>query len=216
VQAIVEHKAATPGQLAVREINSGIYCFDAELFWRHLDRIRPDNPAREYYLTDVIAVLRSTGHRVAAAIATDPGETHGVNDRWQLALAERELRARTNRRWLLAGVTMLDPRQTFVDVTVQLGRDVTLYPGTLLQGRTVVGDGCDIGPDTRLVDCVVGAAAVVENSVCRDAEIGARAHVGPYAVLPPGTVVASDERTGAFYTGAADGGDDGSSPPTLD
>ena len=77
-------------------------------------------------------------------------ETQGVNDRWQLALAERELRSRTNRHWLLNGVTMLDPRQTFIDVTVELGRDVTLYPGTILQGNTVVGDGCEIGPDTRL------------------------------------------------------------------
>ncbi len=92
-------------------------------------------------------------------------ETQGVNDRWQLALAERELRARTNRRWLLNGVTMLDPRQTFIDVTVELGRDVTLYPGTMLHGSTVVGAGSEIGPDTRLTDCHVGAGAVVHHSV---------------------------------------------------
>jgi bifunctional UDP-N-acetylglucosamine pyrophosphorylase / glucosamine-1-phosphate N-acetyltransferase len=204
VQAVVEHRDADAETLAITEINTGIFCFRRDVLGPALRMLSPDNSQGEYYLTDVIGVLRSTGHRVAAVVATDPAETNGVNDRWQLALAERELRARTNRRWLLAGVTMLDPRQTFVDVTVVLGRDVTLYPGTLLQGRTVVGDGCDVGPDTRLVDCVVGPAAVVENSVCRDAEIGARAHVGPYAVLPPGTVVASDERTGAFYTGAAD------------
>ncbi len=113
------------------------------------------------------------GHRIGCVQAPE-GETQGVNDRWQLALAERELRSRTNRHWLLNGVTMLDPRQTFVDVTVTIGRDVTLYPGTILQGSTVVGDGCDIGPDTRLVDCAVGSGAVVEHTVGHDAEIGPR------------------------------------------
>ena len=96
---------------------------------------------------------------------------------------------------------MLDPRQTFIDATVSLGRDVTLYPGTMLQGATVVGDGCEIGPDTRLVDSVVGDGAVVEHAVVRESTVGARAHVGPYAALEPGCVVPSDTVTGAFYTG---------------
>lgn len=213
VAKIVEHRDAEVDELAVTEINTGIYCFRKDLLGPSLRMLSPDNSQGEYYLTDVIGVLRSTGHRVAAVTAADAAETQGVNDRWQLALAERELRSRTNRKWLLAGVTMLDPRQTFVDVTVELGRDVTLYPGTLLQGRSIIGDGCDIGPDTRLVDCMVGAGAVVENSVCRDAEIGAGAVVGPYAVLPPGTVVASDERTGAFYTGRADDAEDPTTAP---
>jgi bifunctional UDP-N-acetylglucosamine pyrophosphorylase/glucosamine-1-phosphate N-acetyltransferase len=96
---------------------------------------------------------------------------------------------------------MLDPGQTFIDVTVELGRDVTLFPGTILQGRTVIGQGCEIGPDTRLVDSVVGPGSVVENTIARDAEIGERARVGPFAVLSPGSVVASGTATGAFYTG---------------
>ena len=139
------------------------------------------------------------GHRVGA-VQADAAETQGVNDRWQLALAERELRNRTNRHWLLNGVTMLDPRQTFIDVNVKIGRDVTLYPGTMLQGSTVVGDGCEIGPDTRLADCVVGDGAVVEHSVGHDAEIGDDAVVGPYAHLPAGSAVLSNATTGAFYT----------------
>ena len=95
---------------------------------------------------------------------------------------------------------MLDPRQTFVDVTVQLGRDVTLYPGTILQGDTVVGDGCEIGPDTRLTDCSVGDGAVVEHTVGHDSEVGSGARVGPYAFLPTGSSVGSGAVTGAFYT----------------
>jgi bifunctional UDP-N-acetylglucosamine pyrophosphorylase/glucosamine-1-phosphate N-acetyltransferase len=119
-------------------------------------------------------------------------------------MAERELRARTNRRHLLNGVTMLDPRQTFIDVTVRLGRDVTLFPGTILQGETVIGDGCEVGPDTRLVDCTVGDGAVVEHTVGRDAHIGEHSHVGPFAHLPSGSSVASDSDTGAFYTAPVD------------
>jgi bifunctional UDP-N-acetylglucosamine pyrophosphorylase/glucosamine-1-phosphate N-acetyltransferase len=139
------------------------------------------------------------GHRIGV-VQAPAGETQGVNDRWQLALAERELRSRTNREHLLNGVTMLDPRQTFIDVTVTIGQDVTLYPGTILQGSTVVGDGCEIGPDTRLVDCAVGAGAIVEHTVGYDAEIGPSAVVGPYAHLPAGSHVAANATTGAFYT----------------
>ena len=132
-------------------------------------------------------------------------ETRGVNDRWQLALAERELRSRTNRHWLLNGVTMLDPRQTFIDVTVQLGRDVTLYPGTILQGNTVIGDGCEIGPDTRLVDCVVGlrarssrtASAATARSATTPTSVRTPTwHRAPQCLLPAST--------GAFYTAPAD------------
>ena len=132
----------------------------------------------------------------------DPGETQGVNDRAQLAAAEAELRARTNRRWLLNGVTMLDPAQTYIDVTVELGRDVTLYPGTILQGRTTVGAGCEIGPDARLVDCSVGSGAVVENAVGRESRDRRR---GPRRALrrcsSPAAGWLQAWPTGAFYTG---------------
>jgi bifunctional UDP-N-acetylglucosamine pyrophosphorylase / glucosamine-1-phosphate N-acetyltransferase len=200
VRRIVEHGDATDEERAVDEVNTSIYCFRRDLLGPALRRLSPVNAQGEYYLTDVVAVLAEAGYPVGAVEAVDATETQGVNDRAQLADAEAELRARTNRRWLMAGVTMLDPAQTFIDVTVELGRDVTLYPGTILQGRTVVGNGCDVGPDARLVDCVVGTGSVVENCVARDSEIGDHAHVGPYAALPPGSVVASGERTGPFYT----------------
>ena len=203
VLRIVEQRDATPEERSVKEMNTSIYAFRRDLLGPALRHLSPDNSQGEYYLTDVIGVLSSMGHRIGAVQAS-PAETAGVNDRWQLALAERELRARTNRHWLLNGVTMLDPRQTFIDVTVQLGRDVTLYPGTILQGRTVVGNGCEIGPDARLIDCVVDQDCVIENSVGRDAEIGAGAHVGPYAHLPAGSTVVAGQTTGAFYTAPVD------------
>ncbi len=203
VTGIVEQRDATADERAITEVNTSIYCFRRDLLGPALRRLSPDNAQGEYYLTDVIAVLSSAGYSVGAMVLTDHLEAQGVNDRAQLALAETELRARTNRRWLLAGVTMLDPDQTYIDVTVELSRDVTLFPGTMLQGTTVVAAGCEIGPDTRLVDCVVGAGALVEHSVARDAEIGEGARVGPYAVLSPGTVVPAWTVTGAFYTGTS-------------
>ena len=179
-----------PDELDVKEICTSIYAFRRDLLGPALRKLTTDNAQGEYYLTEVISVLGAMGHRIGV-VQAPAGETQGVNDRWQLALAERELRSRTNRSHLLNGVTMLDPRQTFIDVTVTIGRDVTLYPGTILQGSTVVGDGCEIGPDTRLVDCAVGNEAVVEHTVGHDAEVGPAAIVGPYAHLPAGSSVAA-------------------------
>ena len=203
VLQVVEQRDAPDEVLAITEVWTSMCAFRRDLLGPALRRLSPDNTQGEYYLTDVVEVLAGMGHQIGTVQAPE-AETRGVNDRWQLALAERELRHRTNRHWLLNGVTMLDPRQTFIDVTVQLGRDVTLYPGTILQGNTMIGDGCEIGPDSRLVDCVVGSGAVVENSVGRDSEIGNDAHVGPYAHLAPGTSVPSSASTGAFYTAPAD------------
>jgi bifunctional UDP-N-acetylglucosamine pyrophosphorylase / glucosamine-1-phosphate N-acetyltransferase len=204
VTRIVEQKDGSPEELAIDEINTGIYAFRRSVLGPALRRLSPDNAQGEYYLTDVVQVLHSAGYLVGGVLLDDAAEAQGVNDRVQLANAEADLRARINRRWLQAGVTMLDPSQTFIDATVQLGRDVTLYPGTILQGRTLVGSGCDIGPDARLVDCTVGDGAVVENSVCREAEIGAGAKVGPYAVLQPGASVPRDVVTGPYYAAEAE------------
>ena len=200
---IVEQRDADEDQRAIREVNTSMYAFRRDLLAPALRHLDPDNAQGEYYLTDVIGSLAAMGHRIGCVNAPDD-ETRGVNDRWQLAMAERELRSRTNRHWLMNGVTMLDPRQTFIDVTVTLGRDVTLYPGTILQGATTVGDGCEIGPDTRLTDCVVGSEAVVEHSVGHDSEVGDGAHVGPFAHLPAGSTVAAGAVTGAFYTAPTD------------
>jgi bifunctional UDP-N-acetylglucosamine pyrophosphorylase / glucosamine-1-phosphate N-acetyltransferase len=199
VLRIVEERDATDDERAVREVNMGMFAFRRDLLGPALRHLSPDNAQGEYYLTDVIGVLAGMGHRVGSFTAS-PEETQGVNDRWQLALAERELRNRINRQWLLNGVTMLDPRQTFLDVTVRLGRDVTLYPGTILQGDTVIGDGCEIGPDTRLADCRVGDGCLLDHTVGHDSEVGPGAHVGPFAHLPPGSSVVAGHTTGAFYT----------------
>jgi bifunctional UDP-N-acetylglucosamine pyrophosphorylase/glucosamine-1-phosphate N-acetyltransferase len=199
VLRIVEQRDATPEERQITEVCTSIYAFRRDLLGPALRHLSPDNVQGEFYLTDVVGVLSGMGHRVGRVDAPAE-ETQGVNDRWQLALAERELRSRNNRHWLLNGVTMLDPRQTFIDVTVRLGRDVTLYPGTILEGNTVIGDGSEIGPGTRLDDCIVGRDCRIQHTVGIDAEIADRAEVGPYAHLPAGSHVAKGTVTGSFYT----------------
>lgn len=207
VQRIVEQRDASDEEKRITEINTSIYAFRRDLLAPALRHLSPNNAQGELYLTDVVAVLAGMGHRVGAAEAP-AAETQGVNDRWQLALAERELRSRTNRHWLLNGVTMIDPRQTFIDIGVRIGRDVTLFPGTMLQGDTSVGDGCEIGPNSRLIDCTVGDGTRLESTVARLASIGRDCVVGPFAHLAPGSSVADGRRTGAFYdsdAGSANG-----------
>ena len=203
VSRIVEESDADDEQRSINEVNTSIYCFRESLLAPALRRLSPENAQGEYYLTDVVEVLHKAGHPVRTVVAADPTEINGVNDRIQLSAAEAELRGRTNLRWMQSGVTMLDPVRTYVDATVTLAPDVTLFPGTMLQGRTVVGANSEVGPDTRLVDTVVGADASVEKTMARDATIGDGAHVGPFAVLEAGTEVASGMSTGPFYTAEA-------------
>ena len=202
VTRIVEHGDATPEELAIAEVNTSIYCFKRSLLAPALRRLDPDNAQGEYYLTDVISVLAAAGHAVDSVIAPSAAEASGVNDRLQLAAAETEMRRRTNEQLLRSGVTMVDPLSTFVDTTVVVGRDVTLFPGVILQGSTTVGDGCEIGPNTRLLDCTVGAGAVVESTSARSAVIGEHAKVGPFAHLGPGAAVPAGHVTGPFYNSA--------------
>ena len=200
VHRIVEQADATDEEKLIDEINTSIYCFRQGVLAPALRRLSPENAQGEYYLTDVVEVLHDAGYGVMSMVIDDARETQGVNDRVQLAAAEAELRRRTNDSLLRQGVTMIDPDRTYVDATVKVGNDVTLFPGTLLQGQTVVGSGAEIGPDTRLVDCIVGEGAIVEFSVGRDAEIGSGARVGPFAALQPGSHVGADSFTGPFYT----------------
>jgi bifunctional UDP-N-acetylglucosamine pyrophosphorylase/glucosamine-1-phosphate N-acetyltransferase len=204
VARIVEEADATDEEREVDEINTSIYAFRRSVLAPALRRLSPDNAQGEYYLTDTIAVLHSAGYPVTSLVVDDPMEAAGVNDRAQLAVAEAELRDRINERWMRRGVTMLDPEHTYLDATVELGRDVTLFPGAILQGRTVVGAGAEIGPGCQLVDSVVGAGAVLSFTVARDAVVGDDARVGPWATLPPGSRIPDGTVTGACFTGGID------------
>lgn len=200
ISRIVEELDASEEERLIGEVATSIYCFRRSLLAPALRRLSPSSNVKgEYYLTDVVAVLHNAGHKVIGFEASDPSEAVGVNDRIQLAAAEAMLRGRINERWMRSGVTMLDPGGTYVDAAVRLAPDVTLMPGTVLAGRTSVGAGCRIGPGVRLVDCVVGPGAVIEQTVAHDSEIGAGATVGPFAALAAGSSVAAGAVTGPFY-----------------
>jgi bifunctional UDP-N-acetylglucosamine pyrophosphorylase/glucosamine-1-phosphate N-acetyltransferase len=198
VERVVERSDATEDELAIDEVNTSIYCFRRGLLAPALRRLTPENAKGEYYLTDTVAVLGGAGHLVIAVRADDQTAALHVNDRAQLAAAERVLRARVNERWMREGVTMTDSACTYVDTSVRLAPDVRLLPNTILEGDTVVAGGAVIGPDVHLVDTVVGRGAVIRQTVAREAEIGDEATVGPYVSLRPGTRLAAGAHVGTF------------------
>lgn len=183
VERVVEQADATPEELAITEWNTSIYCFTQNLLAPALRRVTPDNAQGEYYLTDVIEVLRTTGHRVAAYPLEDPAQVMGVNDRAQLSLVETHLRTKINEQLMRSGVSIPDPAAVYVDAGVSVGIDATLLPGTSLHGVTVVGDGAIVGPHTTLTDCTVGERAVVPHSFGHGADVADGAVVAPFSVL---------------------------------
>ena len=207
VERIMEHKdalahAESTGDdsfVAIREVNSGIYAFDAALLRRTLPEISTDNVQGEKYLTDVLGMARAEGGRVASVGTDDVWEVEGANDRRQLSDLGRQLNDRVLRGWMKEGVTVVDPSSTWVDVTVSLASDVTLKPGTQLHGATSVATGAVVGPDSTLTDTQVGEGAVVKRTDATEAVIGAGATVGPFTYLRPGTVLGEDGKIGAFY-----------------
>ena len=196
--AIVEHKDATAEQLAINEINAGIYVFDAETLRETLASLSTDNAQGELYLTDVVALTRSARKGVGAFLAPDARAVEGVNDRVQLAAAAAYLRHKVLARWMREGVTIVDPATTWVDVTVTLAPDSTILPGTQLHGETSVATGAVVGPDTTLTNVTVGEGATVTRTHGSGSIIGAGATVGPFSFLRPGTVLGERGKIGAF------------------
>jgi bifunctional UDP-N-acetylglucosamine pyrophosphorylase / glucosamine-1-phosphate N-acetyltransferase len=193
---IVEERDATPPELAIDEYNSGCYAFDGVLLADAIKRVTTDNKQQQEYLTDVVGILRGDGHPIGAVLAADAAEIQGVNDRVQLAAVRRALNDRILEHWMRAGVTILDPASTWVDVTVTIGQDAEIGPQTQLTGGTAVADGARIGPGCLLTDTSVGEGAVLVHAVCQQAEIGPGATVGPYAYLRPGTRIGEDAHIG--------------------
>jgi bifunctional UDP-N-acetylglucosamine pyrophosphorylase / glucosamine-1-phosphate N-acetyltransferase len=199
VVGIVEERDATAAQRRIRECNSGIYCFDPRWLWPALDRLSPENDQGELYLTDVIGLLARSRRRVASVAVDDPLEVAGVNDRRQLAELDAVLRARVIDRLLDEGVTVLDPRATYVESGVSVGRDTVLYPGVHLEGRTVVGEGCVVQTGCHLSDATVGDRVLLRPyCVLERARVEADATVGPFARLRPGSVVGAASEIGNF------------------
>ena len=196
VAAIVEQRDAHPEQLAIREVNAGVYVFERSAL-ELLDKVQPANAQGEYYLPDLLPLIVAGGGVVATA-QVDEAATRGVNDRAQLAAAGAALRARILDRLMASGVTVVDPATTFVDVDVEVGPDTTLMPLTFLEAGTRIGDGCVIGPNTRLTSCTVGDGASVTQAVGVRASVGPGAVVGPFAYLRPGADLGPGSKVGTY------------------
>jgi bifunctional UDP-N-acetylglucosamine pyrophosphorylase / glucosamine-1-phosphate N-acetyltransferase len=198
VDRIVERKDAPPEIADLREVNAGVYCFRGPELLDAVFRIGCANQQGEYYLTDVIGLFVEEGRRVEAHVADDPFVMLGINDRVELAAATALMRERINRDLMLSGVTLIDPATTYVDVDVTVGADTVIYPMTLLEGRTVIGSGCEIGPSSRLVNATLGDEVKVRSSVVADSRVGDRTSVGPYANLRPGCEIGREVKIGDF------------------
>ncbi|WP_427173966.1 bifunctional UDP-N-acetylglucosamine diphosphorylase/glucosamine-1-phosphate N-acetyltransferase GlmU [Arthrobacter sp. 92] len=199
VTGIREHKDASDEERAIREINSGIYAFDAAVLREALAHVTTDNAQGEKYLTDVLGLARAAGGRVAAVATTDRWQVEGANDRVQLSALGAEHNRRLVEAWMRAGVTVVDPSTTWIDSTVTLDEDVRILPNTQLHGATTVARDAVIGPDTTLTDVAVGQGAKVVRTHGSGSTIGAGASVGPFTYLRPGTVLGETGKIGAFY-----------------
>lgn len=183
VHSIVEDKDANIYERKVNEINTGIYVFDQADLFDALENIQPSNQQGEYYLTDVIHIMVKGKKRVEAYTTKDPGETMGINNRIQLARAERIMRKRIVNRLMLNGVTIIDPSTTFIDDSVSIGIDTIIQPNTIIRGKSEIGEGCEIGPLSQVYDCKIGDRCTINSSYIRACSIPPQMSIGPFANL---------------------------------
>ena len=199
VAAIVEHKAATAGQRAIREINSGIYCFNADLVWQHLAEIGTANPVGEYYLTDIVEILRTHGHGVAPMLIDDFSQILGINNRVELSQVDEILRKRKTNELMIEGVTIERPDTVVIDMDVKVGRDVIIESGARLLGATVIGEGAVVGAGSVLTNAVIADRVLIgPYTVIADSDVGEDAHVGPFARLRNYNSVGANVHIGNF------------------
>lgn len=197
VTAIVEEAGAAPEVRALREINSGLYCFDGQWLAANLRELQK-SPKGEYYLTDLIAMAAEQGREIRALLAEDPEEVRGVNDRMQLAQADAVLRARSCERLMSEGVTIVDPSSVYIGREVTIGADSVIHPGTHLRGRTVIGERCEIGPNSIIEQSSVGDDCSVVASMLEHCQVSSQVSIGPFSHLRPGASIASGAKIGNY------------------
>jgi bifunctional UDP-N-acetylglucosamine pyrophosphorylase / glucosamine-1-phosphate N-acetyltransferase len=198
VEKIVEHKDATEAEREINEINTGTYCFDNTALFEALKMVSNDNVQGEFYLPDVVEILKNQGEVVTAFQTNDLEETLGVNDRVALAEAERIMRSRINESHMRNGVTIIDPANTYIESDVVIGQDTILLPGTILKGRTVIGADCQIGPNSEIDTCEVGDETVIRQSAAYNSTIGSLVNIGPFAHIRPDSAINDEVKIGNF------------------
>ena len=197
VLKIVEHKDCNEEELKINEMNTAIYCFDIELLVEALDKINNNNNQGEYYLTDVIEILKEENKKVGAVV-TDFEETIGVNSRVQLAEAEEILRNRINLMHMDNGVTLIDPKTTYIGVDVEIGKDTIIYPNNILEGNTKIGERCTLYQNSRISNSIIGNDVDIQSSVILDSKVGENTTVGPFAYIRPESTIGKHARIGDF------------------
>lgn len=197
VARIVEHKDCNEEELKVKEINAGMYCFDIESLRDSLGKLSNNNAQGEYYLTDVIGILKSENKKVGALV-TDFEETIGVNSRVELAEVERILKLRINKKHMDNGVTIIDPSNTYIGSEVKIGQDTIIYPGNYIEGNTEIGNECILYPNSRISNSIIGHKVVIQSSVILDSKIGEETTVGPFAYIRPESNIGKHARIGDF------------------
>lgn len=198
VDRVVEHKDATAEERKVQEISTGTFCFDNRLLWDALSKVSNDNKQGEYYLPDVIGILNQEGHPIGAQAMADPAEAGGVNDRIQLAAAEKVMQRRILHEHMMEGVTITDPDNTYIEAGVVIGEDTVIHPGSILRGRTRIGTDCVIGPYAELTDLEVEDGGIIRHSVLQGSQVKKQATVGPYTYVRPGSTLGEESKVGCF------------------
>jgi bifunctional UDP-N-acetylglucosamine pyrophosphorylase/glucosamine-1-phosphate N-acetyltransferase len=198
LQKIVEAKDAKPHEKAVKEINSGMYCFDAQTLASVLDKLDNNNAQKEYYLTDVIGLIRGNGHKVKACLVENQEDILAVNSKTELATISKIMRRRINTRLMEEGVIITDPESTYIDYSAKVGQDTEIEPGVILKGDTVIGDECLIGSSSKLVNAIVGDRVTVEHSIILKSSVGDDTKVGPYAYIRPDSHIGRRVKIGDF------------------
>lgn len=198
VERIVEHKDATDDELLIQEINTGTFCFDNQKLFAALEKVNNDNAQGEYYLPDALTILREGGERISAQVIQDVNEAMGVNDRLQLAEAEKLMRERILRGHMLNGVTIVHPENTYIEADVIIGEDTVIEPGCFLRGQTVIGESCRIGPGADLKDVSVADSSRISYTVLHESSIEKNVSVGPFVYVRSGTKLAEDVKVGCF------------------
>lgn len=193
-----KNRNAPPEILAIREFNTSVYAFDPSLVFGALDRVGNDNPQGEYFLTDVLGLLSRETERCSAHLSPETPVWLGINNRVELSEAGNELRKRIMERHMLNGVSIVDPANTYIDATVKIGQDTTIYPGSVLEGNTVIGEDCNIGPYAMLTDAKIGNGVDLRASQVVGSEMGDGSRIGPWSHLRPGSKVGQKVRLGNF------------------
>ena len=195
---IVEHKDANSYERQISEVNAGVYCFDAKKLFAALASVKNENAQGEYYLPDVLTILKNDSEKINAVIAEDYKQTLGINSRVQLAAADKILRQRKNIALMESGVTIIDPASTFIDSDIEVGQDTIIYPNTYLEGKTKIGENCTIGPNSRFTNMIVGDNVQAQFCYCHDAEICNNVILGPYVHIRPGSKISDKVKIGNF------------------